>query len=44
MTNVLAHSQIERFSEQAVGHYGWLLLAALATLALSTRLWKNESV
>ena len=32
MTNVLDHSQVERFAEQAVGHYGWLLLAAFVAL------------
>lgn len=32
MTNVLDHAQIERLAEQAVGHYGWLLLAAFAAL------------
>jgi len=32
MTNVLDHAQLERFAEQAVGHYGWLLLAAFFAL------------
>ena len=38
MTNVLEHlhqldqAGVERLAEQAVGHYGWLLLAAFAAL------------
>ena len=32
MTNLLDAAQIERLAEQAVGHYGWLLLAAFAAL------------
>ena len=32
MTNQLDAAQIERLAEQAVGHYGWLLLAAFAAL------------
>jgi len=32
MTNQLDAVQIERLAEQAVGHYGWLLLAAFAAL------------
>lgn len=32
MTNTIDHSQIERLAEQAVGHYGWLLLAAFVAL------------
>jgi len=32
MTNQIDAAQIERLAEQAVGHYGWLLLAAFAAL------------
>ena len=32
MTNILDQAQLERLAEQAVGHYGWLLLAAFAAL------------
>ena len=32
MTNQLDAAQIERLAEQAVGHYGWLLLAAFGAL------------
>ena len=32
MTNSIDAAQIERLAEQAVGHYGWLLLAAFAAL------------
>ena len=32
MTNLLDQANIERLAEQAVGHYGWLLLAAFAAL------------
>jgi hypothetical protein len=32
MTNQLDAAQIERLAEQAVGHYGWLLLAGFAAL------------
>ena len=32
MTNILDHAQLERFAEQAVGYYGWLLLAAFFAL------------
>jgi hypothetical protein len=32
MTNHIDAAQIERLAEQAVGHYGWLLLAAFAAL------------
>ena len=32
MTNHIDAVQIERLAEQAVGHYGWLLLAAFAAL------------
>ena len=32
MTNLLDAAHIERLAEQAVGHYGWLLLAAFAAL------------
>jgi len=32
MTNIIDHAQLERFAEQAIGHYGWLLLAAFAAL------------
>ncbi len=32
MTNAIDAAQIERLAEQAVGHYGWLLVAAFAAL------------
>jgi hypothetical protein len=32
MTNSIDAAQIERLAEQAVGHYGWLLLAAFGAL------------
>ena len=32
MTNILDQAQLERLAEQAVGHYGWLLLGAFAAL------------
>ena len=32
MTNILDQANLERLAEQAVGHYGWLLLAAFAAL------------
>ena len=32
MTNHIDAAQIERLAEQAVGHYGWLLLAAFGAL------------
>tara|TARA_Y100001938_G_C8070014_1_gene422550 strand:- start:1304 stop:1690 length:387 start_codon:yes stop_codon:yes gene_type:complete len=32
MTNIIDHAQLERLAEQAIGHYGWLLLAAFAAL------------
>ena len=32
MTNLLDQAAIERLAEQAIGHYGWLLLAAFAAL------------
>tara|TARA_B100000700_G_scaffold311596_1_gene394071 strand:- start:117 stop:512 length:396 start_codon:yes stop_codon:yes gene_type:complete len=32
MTNLLEQANLERLAEQAVGHYGWLLLAAFAAL------------
>ena len=32
MLNLLDHANLERLAEQAVGHYGWLLLAAFAAL------------
>ena len=32
MTNILDQANLERLAEQAVGHYGWLLLAAFVAL------------
>ncbi len=32
MTNTIDVAHLERLAEQAVGHYGWLLLAAFAAL------------
>ena len=32
MTNSIDAAQIERLAEQAVGHYGWLILAAFGAL------------
>ena len=32
MTNLLDQAAIERLAEQAIGHYGWLLLAAFVAL------------
>jgi len=32
MTNVLDHAALERVAEQAIGHYGWLLIAAFCAL------------
>ena len=32
MTNILDQAAVERLAEQAIGHYGWLLIAAFAAL------------
>ena len=32
MTNVLDHAALERVAEQAIGHYGYLLIAAFVAL------------
>ena len=32
MTNHIDAAQIERLAEQAVGHYGWIILAAFGAL------------
>ena len=32
MTNRLDHAALERIAEGAVGHYGWLIIAAFVTL------------
>ena len=32
MTNQLDHAAIERMAEGAIGHYGWLIIAAFVTL------------
>tara|TARA_Y100000356_G_scaffold7076_1_gene5201 strand:+ start:108 stop:503 length:396 start_codon:yes stop_codon:yes gene_type:complete len=32
MTNVLDHAALEKVAEQAIGHYGWLLIAAFCAL------------
>ena len=32
MTNVLDHVALERVAEQAIGHYGWMLVAAFAVI------------
>lgn len=32
MTNVLDHAVIDRVAEQAIGHYGWMIVAAFCAL------------
>ena len=32
MTNVLDHAALERVAEQAIGHYGWMLVAAFGVI------------
>ena len=32
MTNILDQAAVERLAEQAIGHYGWLLIAAFVAL------------
>jgi zinc transporter ZupT len=32
MTNVLDHAALEGVAEQAIGHYGWMLVAAFSAL------------
>ena len=32
MTNILDQAAVEQLAEQAIGHYGWLLIAAFAAL------------